>query len=379
MRVKGNYNSALFMSSDIDEETLKQVKRFLNNPVFEGTNIAIMADAHAGKGSCIGFTMDMNKYIIPNIIGVDIGCGVLAVELGNIDIDFEKLDKFIRGGIPSGFDKRKEKHPRLKEFEEVVDKIKKTCSNLRINSKEYIKAIGTLGGGNHFIEIDDNEGCLWLMIHTGSRKFGLDVASFYQKRARKNIAENIKKYFGGLLADDFKELEFLHIEDGGNEYLKDMKTAQEFAVLNRELIAGDILAFLKVKPGKRIESVHNYVNFSDKIIRKGAISAHKGEEVVIPLNMRDGVISGVGKGAEVWNYSAPHGAGRVYSRKKAKSLLSLEKFKKEMEGIWTTSVSHRTLDESPMAYKDKDVIMNAIREVVDIKAVMRPVYNFKAS
>jgi tRNA-splicing ligase RtcB len=387
--LKGKYNSANVMIDEIDELTSQQIYSFLNHPAFARTYIAIMPDCHAGNGAVIGFTSKFNDYVIPNIVGVDIGCGVLAINLGyralTSDQDFELLDQFIKERIPSGFKIRSisEKLGDGRHLEDAFgDKLLSEVLDVAIESgqerSKVVGSLGTLGGGNHFIEIDhdENNGEDWLLIHSGSRNFGLRVADYYQDKAK----DLLKKMF--IDDDVFKGLEYLPMDFGGNEYLKAMKVAQQYAHLNRQVMAGLILDdFFGVASQdnlRSIETVHNYVSFEDNIIRKGAVSAQEGEQLVIPFNMRDGVMVCRGKGSKKWNCSAPHGAGRILSRKKAKETIKLEDFQTTMKGIYTSTANSSTIDESPMAYKDKDMIVEAVAETVDIEFFMKPVYNFKA-
>jgi RNA-splicing ligase RtcB len=370
---KAKHNVAKVFIDIIDEETVKQIYNFLNHPAFADSKIRIMPDTHAGKGSVIGFTMTMNNYIIPNVVGVDIGCGMLMHKLDAKEIDFIKLDEFIKNEIPSGFSvqNQKGKDRVKKELYEVLLDIFEVTSIKVEQTVDAIASLGTLGGGNHFIEIDKHGDDYYLVVHTGSRNFGLSICNYHQKKAKALMNEM-------FIGDAYKNLEFLPMDKGGNDYLKDMYTAQDYAIINRKLIVKRILKdFFKQEPDNSIECVHNYIG-KDNIIRKGAISAQAGEKVIIPLNMRDGVIVGTGKGNADWNFSAPHGAGRILSRKKAKEELTIEEFKTSMEGIYTSCVNGDTLDESPMAYKDSQLIIDAIGETVDIDFIMKPVYNFKA-
>ena len=370
---KAKHNVAKVFIDIIDEETVKQIYNFLNHPAFADSKIRIMPDTHAGKGSVIGFTMTMNNYIIPNVVGVDIGCGMLMHKLDAKEIDFVKLDEFIKNEIPSGFavQNQKGKDRVKKELWQVRHETFETTSIKVGQTVDVIASLGTLGGGNHFIEIDKHGDDFYLVVHTGSRNFGLSICNYHQKKAKALMNEM-------FIGDAYKNLEFLPMNKGGDEYLKDMYVAQNYANFNRELIVRRILNdFFKQKNEDTISCVHNYIG-KDKIIRKGAISAMKGEKVIIPLNMRDGVIVGTGKGNEDWNNSAPHGAGRILSRKKAKEELTIEEFKTSMEGIYTSCVNGDTLDESPMAYKDSQLIIDAIGDTVDINFIMKPVYNFKA-
>jgi RNA-splicing ligase RtcB len=331
-----------------------------------------MPDCHAGKGSVIGFTATIKDYVIPNIVGVDIGCGIEAYNLGKIQIDFEKLDHHIRKHIPSGFEKRGKKLYEISTLNKLLKaNMEDVCEDTRQNLNDVLLSLGTLGGGNHFIEVDEDvEGNRWLVVHTGSRNFGKRICEFHQNKAK----ELMHKTFNG---DAYKDLEFLPMDMGGEEYLADMRIAQRYAALNRKSILDFFLRYFDVKPIDYILSVHNYID-DEGMIRKGAISAKNDEKLLIPLNMRDGVIVGRGKGKADWNWSAPHGAGRILSRGQAKRNLVLDEYKKEMEGIYTTSVSMDTIDESPMAYKSKDTILSSIEEEVIVDFVMKPVYNFKA-
>jgi RNA-splicing ligase RtcB len=327
-----------------------------------------MPDAHAGAGAVIGFTSTLGSKIIPNIVGVDIGCGVLAFNIGkrnDLKIDFEKVDSFIKENIPFGMNVR---NNAVKDFitSFSMDKVKKICNDQGQDYERVLKSLGTLGSGNHFIEIDiDEEDDYWILIHTGSRNFGLKIANYYQSIAKSKCGK-----MGGL--------EFLEGEDANN-YLHDMYIAQMYASDNRRLIGYLFLKkFLGILYGDIVESVHNYIKMNDKIIRKGAISAYSGEKVIIPLNMRDGAIIGIGKGNKEWNFSAPHGAGRILSRSKAKETVSLDDFKETMKGIWSSCIGKGTLDESPFVYKDANSIIELIDETVLIQKRLKPVYNFKA-
>ena len=332
--LKGKYNTAKVYNDNVDSKSQGQIINLLSNEAFEGSKIRIMPDVHAGAGCVIGFTMELKDKVVPNLVGVDIGCGVLTVKLKEKEIDFEKLDKVIKNKVPHGFS--------VHDTANSVRRVK--ASNLRVKETfaevdidRATKSIGTLGGGNHFIEVGkDDEGYLYLFIHTGSRKFGLEIAKYHQ-----NVAKNSNPH------GDLSYLEDYAVDN----YLHDMEIAQKYAAENRIAIASAIIGGMDLNIEDSFDTVHNYINMRDRILRKGAVSAHKDEQLVIPLNMRDGVILAEGKGNEDWNYTAPHGAGRIYSRGQAKRELSLEDFETEMEGIYSTSVSAKTLDESPMAYK----------------------------
>lgn len=369
----------------LDPETRRQIETFVNHPAFEGPNIAIMPDTHAGMGAVIGFTMRMNDYVIPNVVGVDIGCGVDTYTLGETPgFNPAKLDKFIRERIPSGFEKRR-RDPLAETAVslyltradtaladgDVADTVRATGQD----AENVRYSIGTLGGGNHFIEAGiDSMGRLRLTLHSGSRNFGLRIANFHQRRAKDAQGKNA----------EVKGLEYLPAKKQGAEYLRDMGVAQRYADLNRRVMAMIIIReFFGLDFGRveRITSVHNYIDFDDKIIRKGAIRAYKGERLVIPFNMEDGIIIGTGKSNREWNCSAPHGAGRVLSRRRAKEMLDLSAARDAMreKGIFTTSLNQETLDEVRQAYKDKELIMRSIEPTVEVIDFIRPVYNFKAS
>lgn len=430
-------------TDDIEQEAINQINELLDQEVFKDSKIRIMPDVHAGKGCVIGFTGNLGDKVIPNIVGVDIGCGMLCVELGNIDLDLERLDKIIREYVPSGLNVRNEMPDyiintfclrKLYCFEELKNK-----DNWLENS------LGTLGGGNHFIEIDtDEDNNKYLVIHTGSRNLGKQVAEIYQEKAikycsydeemnlekqniikeykkqhrekeiEKKLIEISKKYEGKTKLP--KELCYLEGQLR-EDYLHDMKLCQEYASLNRLTISRIILKeyfdFGNVVPLKDaldnlkglitlghsdgihpsmgggeffyedvinlFETIHNYISFEDNIVRKGAISAKKGEMVLIPMNMRDGCIIGVGKGNDDWNQSAPHGAGRIMSRMKAKETFNLDEYKESMKDIYTTSVNEDTIDEAPFVYKPMQEIIDNIGDTVDIVKIIKPIYNFKAS
>lgn len=399
-------------TDDIEQEAVDQINLLLDQEPFKNCKVRIMPDVHAGKGCVIGFTANLGDKVIPNIVGVDIGCGMLCVELGKIDLDLEKLDKVINENIPAGRNIREEK---LMDFYKINDL---HCLRELKETKKFNRAIGTLGGGNHFIEVDiDEEGNKYLVIHTGSRNLGKQVADYYQNLAIelssgkeemfKRKEEIIKTYKEqGRKSEIQKALKQLEAEYKQNKpdfpndlcylegkyremYLHDMKICQEYASLNRLNIAKEILMNyfqLTYVPeidyppimNNRFETIHNYISFEDNIVRKGAIRANKGERVIIPINMRDGSIIAVGKGNEDWNNSAPHGAGRLMSRRKAKETFKLEEFKKSMADIYSTSVLEETIDEAPFAYKPMQEIIDNIQDTVEIEKIIKPIYNFKA-
>ena len=374
--MQGRYNTASVMIDSIDETTYAQILTFLNHPAFADTRIAIMPDTHKGKGAVIGFTMPMGQYISPNVIGVDLGCGMLTWQFDKkaSDISLADLDRFIHERIPSGFSVRSK----------VVDvsrsalhsAILRICDTIGIDSDRALKSIGTLGGGNHFIEVGEYQNNLYVTIHSGSRNFGKCIADYYQKKA----VEDSKSYFIGMEGAGHKGLESLHVNSvNGEAYLKASIIAQEYASINRHFMMRDIADYLSCDVVDAIESVHNFIG-SDNIIRKGATPAQLGQKVIIPFNMRDGIALCVGKGNKDYNYSAPHGAGRILSRSKAKETLSVDAFKDQMvkAGVYTTTAGQSTLDEAPDAYKDMQTILDNIKDTVEVKALIKPIYNFKA-
>jgi len=373
--LEGKYNSARVMTDNPDETTLSQIYSILSNPAFEGMNIVIMEDCHKGEGAVIGFTATMNGKIIPNIVGVDINCGIEAYLLeGVTEVDFPRFDRYVRRNIPSGYDVRTSPHKFVEKEKKLMSEVEDIVRELDLRGQRVINSLGTLGGGNHFIEIDrDEKDRLWLVIHSGSRNFGLQIALHHQK-----IAKNRMQYIYGT-AYPYKTQEYL--EDNDKEaYLADMGVAQRYASLNRRIMASELCLYfnLNLLEIEQVKSSHNYIDIGEGIIRKGAISAKQDERVVIPLNMRDGTIIARGKGNAERNFSAPHGAGRALSRTKAKENLSLEDFKKDMEGIWSSCITQGTLDEAPRAYKDFQDILDTIKDTVDIEFHIKPVYVFKA-
>lgn len=393
-------------TENIEPEALNQIYTLVKQPAFSDCKIRIMPDVHAGTGCVIGFTADLGEKVIPNIVGVDIGCGMLCVSLGQTDIDFEKLDNVIRSYVPSGRDVHEGRIIRFDELQGL-----KCYRELR-DTKRLERSIGTLGGGNHFIEVDIAEdGYKYLVIHTGSRNLGKQVADYYQNLAfelmsgRDKLYEEqdrlIKEYkaagrkseIQSAIAElhrNFKAVnpkipkDLCYLEGKYREdYLHDMRICQKFAYINRVMIAKIICNHMgwgvDTDMPDYFECIHNYIDHDSNIVRKGAISAKLGEKVLIPINMRDGCILGIGKGNEDWNYSAPHGAGRIMSRSKAKERISLEEYQKTMDGIFTTSVNTSTIDESPMAYKKMDEIIGNIKDTVEIVDIIRPIYNFKAN
>lgn len=404
LEIKGKYSSAKIFTDIIDDTAVEQIQTLCNQSFSQDAKIRIMPDAHAGTGCVIGFTADLKDKVIPNIVGVDIGCGMLTVELGSIDFDLKELDSIIRQYVPSGFDVHKGRIVHFPELKELF------CYRELKDTKRLERSIGSLGGGNHFIEIDqDDHQNKYLVIHTGSRNLGKQVADYYQKLAielrkgkdvlffkqqqiideykaqgrKKEIQNAIKELHRSFQAKELdipQELCYLTGEYR-EKYLHDMAICQRFATLNRQMIATIILKHLFDKTlddFHYFETIHNYIDHDYNIIRKGAVSAKKDEILLIPINMRDGSLICKGKGNSDWNESAPHGAGRLYSRNKAKKEFSLDEFYKQMEGIYSTSICEGTLDECPMAYKSMDDIVKYINDTVEIIKVIKPIYNFKA-
>src|ERR1035437_214995 len=355
--INGKYNFALIMCDDLEESAEVQIKNILDKNIFKDCQIRVMADVHAGKGCVVGLTISSNKYIVPNLIGVDGSCGLLSYNLGKINPDFEGLDDYIKTNIPSGFSVNPKPY-------HIIEKLKHTY--LSLANKVYKEdkgsvekvwlSCGSLGGGNHFVALNqDPEDNVWLTVHSGSRNFGLTTCNYHQNKAKE-----LMRVF--KIEDEYDEVEFLPIGYGAEEYLSDMTAIGSYAYLNRLSICCRIInEFFNISPVHELEHIHTVHNFVDHdgTIRKGAISAHEGERLLIPISMKDGVIVGVGKGSKKWNSSAPHGAGRIMGRKVAKNTLSLDKFKSEMQGVWSSCVDADRLDESPMAYKTKEHILNA--------------------
>lgn len=394
IQLKGKYNNAIIFSDKPEYKCFDQIKEMLDCNAFKDFKIRIMPDYHAGAGCVIGFTASNPYNIVPNIIGVDIGCGVRAINLGKeVNIDLRELDSIIRDYIPSGFDVWNRPCEK-REVNYIIDNL--ICLEHLKNVERLRSSCGTLGGGNHFIELNySDQSGYWLVIHTGSRNLGKQVAEYYQDVARKDVGgvkEKLKLALTYLRPEEREDyikqakesmkvprgLEFLGNE-GQIDYLRDMEACQEFAYYNREMIGSIIMGMLNVRPREIIESVHNYYDFDKRIIRKGAIAAYKNMKCIIPMNMRDGSLICVGKGNPEWNCSAPHGAGRILSRSAAKSSFTLEEYQEQMKDVFSTSVSIHTIDECPMAYKPMEEIMSQIGDTVEIIDIIKPVYNFKAS
>lgn len=386
----------------IDDLARRQLDTLLGQPAFAGAKVRIMPDVHAGKGCVIGFTADLGNKVIPNIVGVDIGCGMLTLNIGRQKPDFAALDDVMHRSIPSGMDVNDAPVAPFPELEALH------CRGELQRVERLYRSLGSLGGGNHFVEVDVNSaGEYLLIVHTGSRNLGKQVCEIYQQKAidsvrglpapkhgraaiikeyraagrEKEIAAALEEFaarYAGTAPNVPPDLCYLEGELR-EQYLADMRICQRFATLNRELIIRKIVHKLKLRAGDSFHTIHNYIDHQSNIVRKGAISARKGEPVLIPINMQDGCILGTGKGNEDWNCSAPHGAGRIMSRTQARRSLSLQEFQERMEGIYTTSVSMDTLDESPMAYKGIGSIINHLEPTVQVRDILKPVYNFKAA
>lgn len=367
IEINGVYANAIVYTVEIEASAAGQIQALCDQPFAAGSKIRIMPDVHTGKGCTIGTTMTVGEYVVPNLVGVDIGCGMDVVLLKEKRVNLPALDAFISKNIPHGRDVREKPHRNSGQ----IDVSELECFG-KIDARRGLESIGTLGGGNHFIEVDrDEEDNLYLVIHTGSRNLGLQVAEYYQKLAYESV--------GGRGQTEIPfELAYLTGRDR-DRYLHDMAIMQRYAALNRQTIRDCILDGLKLHEAEFFTTVHNYIDLEHGILRKGSVSARAGERLLIPLNMRDGALICVGLGNDDWNQSAPHGAGRLFSRSQAESSFTLSAFKKSMEGIYTSTVSKDTLDECPMAYKDPRTIIAAIGDTVRIEKQTRPIYNFKSS
>ncbi|MCL1603144.1 RtcB family protein [Succinatimonas hippei] len=401
IEVKGKFNTAKIFTDVIDNASLGQVKSLCDQEFAAGSKIRMMPDIHAGAGCTVGTTMTIKDKVVPNLVGVDIGCGMEIVKIRETRIIFQKLDKFIRENIPSGLEVRRTNHKYL-----VRTNLSELLCNENINLARAEKSIGTLGGGNHFIEVDqDSDGALYIVVHSGSRHLGLEVAQYYQEEGYKRlvkhnntvdecvdkIIEKMKNEGKSTEISSFLQMvktskkitlpKTLAYVSGDlfEQYINDMKIVQSYAAVNRQAMIDDIVKGMKLHVEEQFTTIHNYIDTDKMILRKGAVSAEKGEKFLIPINMRDGSIICVGKGNEDWNYSAPHGAGRLMSRTEAKNSYTLSEFKKQMQGIYSTSINESTLDECPMAYKSMADIVDNIIPTAEIIKIIKPVYNFKAN
>ena len=407
--LSGKYNTCKIFTDNCDNETISQLTDLLNQESVKGSKIRIMPDTHAGKGCVIGTTMTLQDKVIPNLVGVDIGCGMLAIKLKEKEIDLKLLDEVINKYVPAGFEIHES--PVSRSF---ADKI-----IAPVDVDKAFKSLSSLGGGNHFLEIDrDSRGNLWLVVHTGSRHLGIEVCEYYQNRAYEKLQESAK---GGslkqLINSTISELKTAHREkeiskqiekikadyerknntkvprelayltgQDFNDYIHDMQLTQQHAAINRKCIADTIIAKMGLHPVSKdccydedyFDTIHNYIDCDNMILRKGSVSAELGERLIIPMNMRDGSLICIGKGNPDWNYSAPHGAGRIMSRSQAKDKVNLDDFEESMKGIYSTSVCASTIDESPFVYKPMQEIMDNIKDTVEIVDIIKPIYNFKA-
>jgi len=378
--VKGKYNEAFVFAKALETTCENKIQQYLDHPAFAGTIVRIMPDVHLGKSTVIGWTATYNEIINPSVIGFDIGCGVCACNLGRGKLAFDKLDKFIRKNIPSGQEVRTSLHDKLEEANEFVsnknelantsvfkNKIRELCEKQNKRPERIFQSLGTLGGGNHFIEIDiDENNDRWLLIHSGSRVLGAYTAEYHEIIALRETSEE-------------SPIKYLNAKYAMN-YLNDIQIVQHYAAINRALMAQTItngFFDIDIRETGYFDCVHNYIDTESSIIRKGAISAKKDEPVIIPFSMSEGAVIGKGKGNELWNHSAPHGSGRKKNRTDARSL-SLDEYRKQMKGIWSSVICKDTLEESPMAYKKPKDVLDYISDTVDIQKRLKPLYNFKA-
>ena len=392
--LRGKFNSAKIFTDNVEQTAIAQIINLLNQEFVQSSKIRIMPDTHAGSGCTIGTTMTISDKIVPNLVGVDIGCGMETVLLENEHVELQKLDNVIHKYIPAGFAIRNKKHHLLNEIDlmelRAVEKVNMSRAEL---------SLGTLGGGNHFIELDrDDDGRLYLVVHSGSRNIGKQVAEYYQRAAVRNLNDNFKQI--RTLIDELRrqgrkkeiqtELEKINVRKVDKklaftegvlfeDYLHDMAIVQRYAMLNRLAMVQEIVQQMNFKVDEQFTTIHNYIDLESMNLRKGAISAKEGERMLIPINMRDGSLICIGKGNPDWNYSAPHGAGRLMSRSAAKACITLTQFEKSMEGIYSSTINKSTLDEAPFAYKPMEEIVANIGDTADIVKIIRPLYNFKAA
>ncbi len=397
IEIQGKYNTAKVFTDVVDSTSIAQIVELCNQEFAGNSQIRLMPDVHAGAGCTIGTTMTITDKIVPNLVGVDIGCGMETVRIREKHIELQKLDKLIYQKIPSGFAIRQKPHPYLRE----VDLLQLRCGD-HVNILRAEKSIGTLGGGNHFIEVDkDDDGNIYLVVHSGSRHLGLEVAKYYQEEGYKALNGTDERSIAKLIAEmkkqgkqkeiqkEIKRIKNLkqtnipkhlaYVSDKlFEDYIHDMQIVQHFAALNRQAIMDEMIKGMKLHIEEQFTTIHNYIDTKNMILRKGAVSAQAGEQILIPINMRDGSLLCVGKGNPDWNFSAPHGAGRLMSRAQAKQSFTVSEFKKQMADVYTTSVSKSTLDECPMAYKGMQDILDNITPTADVVKILRPIYNFKA-
>lgn len=395
--INGAYAAAKVYADIVDPTAISQITELCSQPFAQGASIRIMPDVHAGKGCTIGTTMTITDKIVPNLVGVDIGCGMEIAVLKETHIEPQRLDKIIREKIPAGFAVREKPH----QFAQNIDLLSLYCFD-HINESRALCSIGTLGGGNHFIEVErGSDGTLYLVIHSGSRHLGVEVAGWYQEEAYRRLNKSSDADVAALIAQLKQEGRQREISGAikalkhtkhtnvpkhlaycegelFSQYLHDMQIVQEFASLNRRAMLREIVKEMHWHVQEQFATIHNYIDLAHGILRKGAVSAQEGEKLLIPINMRDGSLLCTGKGNPDWNCSAPHGAGRIMSRGQAKEQCSMAEYRRQMEGIYTTSVSRDTLDECPMAYKDMSSITENIAPTADIMDILKPIYNFKA-
>lgn len=396
LEIRGKFNTAKVFTDIIDEDSIRQVYELCNQSFSEEAKIRMMPDVHAGAGCVIGTTMTITDRVVPNMVGVDIGCGMETVRIKGRKLEVEQLDKLIKFNIPSGFDIREKQH----RYAEKARLEELRCAE-QVNLDRAYRSLGTLGGGNHFIEADKGEDGIYIVIHSGSRHLGVEVAKFYQKRAIEELKhsgdDDVRKLIDEMkLQGREKEIEAAVREHNSqakkavpdhlayvygtafDDYIHDMKIVQEFAMLNRKAMMDEIVRGMKLKVEDEFTTIHNYIDTEKMIVRKGSVSAQSGERLIIPINMRDGSLICIGKGNDDWNCSAPHGAGRLFSRSQAKQNFTVSEYKKQMSGIYSTTINQSTLDECPMAYKSMDDIVKNIGDTVEITEVIKPIYNFKA-
>ena len=397
IEIRGKYNEAKIFADVVDSASIAQVQELCNQEFTAGSRIRLMPDIHAGAGCTIGTTMTIADKAAPNLVGVDIGCGMETVRIREGRLELQKLDKLIQERIPSGFAIRDSAHPYLSQID-----LSELCCARHVDLLRAERSIGTLGGGNHFIEVDrDDDGNLYLVVHSGSRHLGVEVASHYQQAGykalnraddasvealvarmkaegrEKEIPREIKRLKNARQTRIPKALAYVS-GDLFAQYIHDMRIVQRFAMLNRQAMVDVIVKGMKLHVEEQFSTIHNYIDTDARILRKGAVSAKAGERLLIPINMRDGSLLCVGKGNADWNFSAPHGAGRLMSRADARQSFTVSAFKKQMAGVYTTSVSKATLDECPMAYKGMEDILNQIGPTAEVEKILRPIYNFKA-
>lgn len=395
IEIQGKYNTAKVFTNNIDDVAREQIKILCNQAFVENSQIRIMPDVHAGIGCTIGTTMTIKDKIVPNLVGVDIGCGMATYSFKEKYIDLQKLDKLIHSNIPAGMNIRETPHEYIKNI---------NLENLHciagINKERAVYSLGSLGGGNHFIELDkDNEENIYLVVHSGSRYLGKQVAEYYQNAAVKKLSDTSNSRQKEIIAKLKKEGRSSEIQkilkeqsisntpkslayieqELFTDYIHDMTIVQKYAVYNRMAMAESIIKAMDLHITDSFTTIHNYIDTDAMILRKGSVSAQKGERLIIPINMKEGSLICIGKGNPDWNFSAPHGAGRLYSRIQAKQTFNIEEFKNAMQGIYTTSINLDTLDECPMAYKNMDDIIKNITPTAEIIKIIKPIYNFKAS